>query len=112
MNIFKKFWETYIYNPKARVIACSLRNYPHNWYSVGGRHIHRKTSSNLFISIGDGLFVVALHTSNYETSLGVIGNFVVWKECMKIIERDSVQHQKIKQQKTEEALKDLDRMDS
>lgn len=58
------------------------------------------------------MFVVALYTSNNETTFGVIGNFVVWKECMKIIERDSVLHQKIKQQKTEEALKDLDRMDS
>lgn len=79
---FKSWYEQWIYNPKAKVIAKSMKNNPENWSHkhfsyADGKPFTVKNKKGLEVWVVNGWWFCSIH-SPYEETLGLIGRTVVW----------------------------------
>lgn len=89
MKKLKKFYERWFLNPKAVMIYKSMKDNPQNWknanpYSSGEYPPFRIGNNGLEIWVASGHWFIDIHAPE-EEKLGLLGRYIVWWGCRKII---------------------------
>lgn len=84
----KRWFERLILNPKAKVIARSIRDNPEGWspYYLDGK-VYTIRNNNLAIWVANGWWFVGIYEPRTE-KLGLLGRTLVWWEAKRLIWKD------------------------